>query len=97
MISDTMQKATLKIYDLPYGFQLHEHYWFSQYGEIDDSDIRFSVEKVTDETTKRIYVHECYNYEHAMVMFLTQIQAEQAKQFDDLVQWICKLLDIKAW
>lgn len=94
MISDALQEATLETFKLPYGYQLHRHYYFSQYGEIDRSDVRFSVAQVAEGADKHVYVYDCYSYEHAMVMFLAQIQAQRPKQFDDLVTWICKLLDI---
>jgi hypothetical protein len=94
MASETLQKATIETFKLPYGFQLHKHYYFSQYGEIDYSDIRFSVSQLSAECDKLVYVHECYSYEHAMVMFLAQMQAQRPRQFDDLVTWLCKLLDI---
>ena len=94
MISDTMLEATFKTFKLPYDYQLHKLYWFSQYGEIDYSDIRFSAKQVNEDSTKHVYVRDCRNYEHAMVMFLAKIQAQQHRQFDNLVEWICKFLDI---
>lgn len=96
MVSDTMKLATIEVFNLPYGFQLHKHYWYSQYGEIDYEDIRFSVVNVTDETSKHVSVVNCLNYEHAMVMFLAQMQATRDYKFNDLVPWICKLLDIEV-
>ena len=97
MISDTLQEATIETFNLPYGFQLHKHYYFSQYGELDRSDIRFSVAEVDEDSDKHVYVHECYSYEHAMVMFVAQIQNQRPRQFDELVPWICKLLDINVY
>lgn len=91
-----MKEATIETFNLPYGFNLHKHYWYSQYGEIDYDDVRFSVVKVADETTKHISVVNCFTYEHAMVMFLAQMQAPRYGEFNEVVPWVCKLLDIKV-
>lgn len=96
MITETMEKATLEVFKLPYGFQLHKHYWYSQYGEIDYSDIRFSITQTDEESDFFVAVANCHSYEHAMVKFLTQIQAQYHNQFQGLDKWICKLLDIRT-
>lgn len=62
MITETMEKATLEVFKLPYGFQLHKHYWYSQYGEIDYSDIRFSITQTDEESDFFVAVANCHSY-----------------------------------
>ncbi len=90
----TMVKATLKTYNLPYGYRLHKHNYFNQYGEIDCSLIRYSVDHLEDAREELLYVRNCRSYEHAMISFLCQICAEYPNRNLHVIESICKLLDV---
>lgn len=92
-MTDTMKRASIRSYPLPGGYTLHEHYWFDQYGQIDQSEVCWSIDR-DDGQFAGPYVKECHSYTEAMVSFLAQ--TNQKLRADSLAFWVTKLLET-AW
>jgi len=96
-ISESMEKATIKTYPLIEGFELREHYYFSQYGEIDENDVRFSIAH-RGEVYRHISINDKNTYEIAMVEFLVQMSIGFRKNGSEEISYaVQKLLGISEY
>lgn len=101
-IPSDMQKAMIESFDLPYGYKMVKHYWYSDHGEMDDElDVRYSVIQVkrSDNPRQSATVHDFVTMEAAILNWLVRIhaiqQGKRTNNYLESVPWICKMLDIK--
>lgn len=91
-MTDTLQRATLDKYPLPDGYLLVRHYWFSQYGEIDGTDVRWSVVREDGQYVGPVYVHDQTTMTEALVRWLAQLAESRTDMADSLTTWVMVMM-----
>lgn len=91
-MTDTLERATLEKYPLPGGYVLHRHHWFDQYGEIDETDVRWSVVRADGQLDERIYVHDKMTMTEALVLWLAQQHEGRKEHADSMTMWIMVMM-----
>lgn len=91
-MTDTLERATIEKYTLPHGYVLLRHYWFTQYGEIDETDVRWSVVREDGRMVGPVYVYEKLTMTEALVTWLAQLNEPRRDLVDSLTTWIMVMM-----